>query len=53
MSYDILKNLGLDHLDVNSPDFLETLQRMQKEALRSLQPGADEPKMTGSGTLKG
>lgn len=37
MSYDILKNLGLDHLDTRSPDFLKTLERMQREALQSLQ----------------
>ena len=39
MSYDILKNLGLDHLDTRSPDFLKTLERMQREALQSLQAG--------------
>jgi hypothetical protein len=37
MSYDILKNLGLDQLDTHSPDFLKTLERMQREALQSLQ----------------
>lgn len=37
MSYDILKNLGLDHLDAGSPDFLKTLERMQREAWQSLQ----------------
>jgi len=37
MSYDILKNLGLDHLDTHSPDFIRTLERMQREALQSLQ----------------
>ncbi len=37
MSYDILKNLGLDHLDTQSPEFLKTLERMQREALLSLQ----------------
>ncbi|MEO5558756.1 MAG: hypothetical protein ABIO49_03285 [Dokdonella sp.] len=37
MSYDILKNLGLDHIDMESPDFLKTLERMQREALQSLQ----------------
>lgn len=37
MSYDILKNLGLDHLDTRSPDFLKTLERMQREALLHLQ----------------
>ncbi|MGA9342887.1 MAG: hypothetical protein WBV61_11240 [Rhodanobacteraceae bacterium] len=52
MSYDILKNLGLDPSDVRSPDFLETLQRMQKEALRSLEPAANEPEISGSGTLR-
>jgi len=36
MSYDILKNLGLDHLDASSPEFLKTLERMQREAYRSL-----------------
>lgn len=37
MSYDILKSLGLDHLDASSPDFLKTLERMQREAFESLQ----------------
>ncbi len=37
MSYDILKNLGLDHLDTRSPDFLQALERMQREALLRLQ----------------
>ena len=37
MSYDILKNLGLDRLDASSPDFLKTLERMQREAWLSLQ----------------
>jgi len=36
MSYDILKNLGLDHLDTHSPDFIKTLERLQREALQSL-----------------
>lgn len=36
MSYDILKNLGLDHLDATSPEFIRTLERMQKEAWQSL-----------------
>jgi hypothetical protein len=40
MSYDILKNLGLDRLDPNSPDFLKTLERMQREAWESLQRDA-------------
>jgi hypothetical protein len=37
MSHDILKRLGLDHLDVTSPDFLKTLNRLQQEARDSLQ----------------
>jgi hypothetical protein len=37
MSYDILKNLGLDRVDTSSPDFLKTLERMQREAWQSLQ----------------
>ena len=37
MNYDILKNLGLDHIDTGSPDFLKTLERMQREAWQSLQ----------------
>lgn len=46
MSYDILKNLGLNALDVLSPDFLQTLERMQKEAWQSLQD-ADATTATG------
>lgn len=41
MTYDILKNLGLDHLDASSPEFLKTLDRMQREAFRSLNVQAD------------
>ena len=37
MSYDILKNLGLDHLDATAPEFIRTLERMQKQAWQSLQ----------------
>ncbi|MEO7064990.1 MAG: hypothetical protein ABI082_14600 [Dokdonella sp.] len=37
MSYDILKNLGLDRADTGSPDFLRMLERMQREAWESLQ----------------
>jgi hypothetical protein len=37
VSYDILKNLGLDRVDAGSPDFLKTLERMQREAWQSLQ----------------
>ncbi|HEY0180171.1 MAG TPA: hypothetical protein VGC30_11155 [Dokdonella sp.] len=46
---EILKRLGLDHLDVGSPDFLKTLERMQREAWESLReerartPPQDEP----------
>ncbi|MEO7325487.1 MAG: hypothetical protein ABIW82_11725 [Dokdonella sp.] len=40
MSYDILKNLGLEHIDMGSPDFLKTLERMQREAWQSLQQPA-------------
>jgi hypothetical protein len=36
MNHDILKRLGLDHLDVSSQDFLDTLNRMQREARESL-----------------
>jgi hypothetical protein len=36
MNHDILKRLGLDHLDASSPDFLQTLQRLQREAWESL-----------------
>ena len=42
MSYDILKSLGLDHLDASSPDFVKTLERMQREAFQSLQK--EEPR---------
>ena len=37
MSYDILKNLGLDRTDTGSPEFLQMLERMQREAWESLQ----------------
>ncbi|MEP7041691.1 MAG: hypothetical protein ABI843_01435 [Dokdonella sp.] len=37
MSHDILTRLGLDHLDASSPDFLKTLQRLQREAWENLQ----------------
>lgn len=36
MNHDILKRLGLDHLDVSSPDFLDTLNRLQQEARENL-----------------
>ena len=36
MNYDILKRLGLDHLDVNSTDFLDALNKMQKRARESI-----------------
>ena len=44
MNYDILKRLGLDHLDVNSTDFLEALNKMQKrerESIRKCEPVND------------
>ncbi len=37
MSHDILTRLGLDHLDASSPDFLKTLQRLQREAWENMQ----------------
>lgn len=36
MSHDILKRLGLDHLDVSSPDFLNALNRMQRQEREAL-----------------
>jgi hypothetical protein len=36
MNHDILKRLGLDHLDVQSTDFLDALNRMQQEERDSL-----------------
>jgi hypothetical protein len=36
MYHDILKRLGLDHLDVSSPDFLDALNRLQQEARENL-----------------
>ena len=42
MSYAILKNLGLDHLDADSPDFLKALDRMQKDAWHSLRGNVDD-----------
>ena len=36
MNHDILKRLGLDHLDVQSADFLDALNRMQQEERESL-----------------
>jgi hypothetical protein len=41
MNHDILKRLGLDHLDVSSTDFLAALNRMQqqeRDSLRESQP---------------
>jgi hypothetical protein len=37
MNHDILKRLGLDHLDVSSTDFLDALNRMQRRERESLQ----------------
>lgn len=42
MSYDILKSLGLDHLDASSPEFMKTLERMQRDAFESLQSAAGQ-----------
>lgn len=47
MSYDILKSLGLDHLDASSPDFVKTLERMQREAFLALQK--DEQRRADAG----
>jgi hypothetical protein len=47
MNYDILKSLGLNHLDATSPDFMKTLERMQREAWQSLQQ--DEKRADGDG----
>jgi hypothetical protein len=44
MNHDILKRLGLDHLDVSSTDFLDALNRMQKrerESIRKNEPVND------------
>ena len=41
MNHDILKRLGLDHLDVASTDFLDALnrkQRRERESLRKSEP---------------
>ena len=49
MNHEILKRLGLDHLDVSSPDFLTTLNRMQqaaREDLRQTKP-VNDPQFTG------
>ena len=52
MSYDILKNLGLDRADTGSPDFLRMLERMQREAWESLQRddhgSCNDPAMSGT-----
>jgi hypothetical protein len=48
MDHDILKRLGLAHLNVSSPDFLHTLNRMQLEArddLRQAEP-VNDPQFT-------
>jgi len=39
MNHDILKRLGLDHIDVDSPDFMRTLNRLQQEAREHLRKG--------------
>lgn len=50
MSHDFLKRLGLDHLDAKSPDFLKTLQRMQREAWESLRE--ETPRTEGSPSMQ-
>lgn len=50
MNHEILKRLGLDHLDVSSPDFLTTLNRMQqaaREDLRQTKP-VNDPQFSGA-----
>jgi hypothetical protein len=50
MNHDILKRLGLDHLDVQSPDFLDALNRMQqdeRDGLRRAEPLNDPEFATG------
>ena len=49
MNHDILKRLGLDHLDVSSSDFLEALNRMQQEEHEHLRqaPPLNDPDFTG------
>jgi hypothetical protein len=54
MNHDILKRFGLDHLDVKSPDFLDTLNRLQQEAresLRAAEPSNDAQFGAGDGTV--
>ena len=44
MNHEILKRLGLDHLDVSSTDFLDALNRMQRrerESIRKSEPVND------------
>lgn len=51
MSYDILRQLGLDHLDTRSPDFLAALERLQRDAWLRLQAEAvDAPAPLGGST---
>ena len=51
MSHDILKRLGLDHLDVSSQDFLNALNRMQREERESLlrSKPCNDPQFEGLG----
>lgn len=46
MSYDILKNLGLERADASAPDFLRTLERMQREAWERVQREDDSQTCT-------
>jgi hypothetical protein len=48
MNHDILKRLGLDHLDVASQDFLDTLNRLQHQAREDLRevPPSNDPEFS-------
>jgi hypothetical protein len=50
MNHDILKRLGLDHLDVASQDFLDTLNRLQHEAREALRdtPPSNDPEFAAT-----
>lgn len=49
-NHDILKRLGLDHLDVSTPDFLNALNRLQREERERLlkTPPSNEPEFDSS-----
>lgn len=50
MNHEILKRLGLDHLDVASPDFLRTLNQMQQAAREDLRQATpvNDPQFSGA-----